>query len=616
MFDQTLQEYLATRVLLADGAMGTYLYARGAEPGRCLEELNVTRPDVVAAVHREYLAAGARLLETNTYSANGVKLERYGLAARVAELNERAAALAREAVGEAEAFVGGSVGPLGAALKPFGYLSEEEARAFFRAQMAGLLEGDVDLAVVETMSSLAEAELALAVWRELTDRPALVSLTFLPDGTTKFGDDVAVAFQTLVRAGADVVGLNCNLGPKETYDLLTERIAAEPPPPNSWFVSAMPNAGYPADDRGRPVYGATPEYFGEYARLFAQAGVRVVGGCCGTTPRHVAAMAEALAEEAAPPPRLAVAAAGPPAERAVVVEAPVERRGLADKLGREFVVTVEVDPPRGPDYGRALEAAARLRDLGVDAVNVADNPLARVRMSSVALAHIIQAEVGLEPILHFTCRDRNLLGLQSELVGAAALGIRTLLALTGDPSEVGDYPKAKSVFDLDSTGLVGLVAKLRSGTDLSGKPIGEPFEMTVGVALNPGAADPARESERLGEKVEAGADFAMTQPFYDPAVWLKFLERYGEPPIPAIVGLLPFRTFRHAQFLHYEVPGIDVPPEALQRMEEAAARGKEAEAAEGVALAREILARVREACAGVYVVPPFGNVDVVAEVLA
>jgi len=616
MPSETLREYLTQRLLLADGAMGTYLYAGGAEPGRGLEELNVTRPDAVLAVHREYLAAGARLLETNTFSANGVKLDRYGLAGRVAELNERGAALAREAVGETEAFVGGSVGPLGAALKPFGYLSPDEARAFFREQMTGLLEGGVDLVIVETMSSLTEAELALAVWRELTDRPALVSLTFLPDGTTKFGDDVAVAFQTLVRAGADAVGLNCNLGPKETYDLLTERVAAEPPPPDSWFVSAMPNAGYPAVDRGRPVYGATPEYFGEYARLFAEAGVRVVGGCCGTTPRHVAAMAEALASQAAPPPRLVGAAVRPPAAEPATPEAPAERRGLADKLGREFVVTVEIDPPRGPDYGRALQAAARLRDLGVDAVNVADNPLARVRMSSVALAHIIQAEVGLEPILHFTCRDRNLLGLQSELVGAAALGIRTLLALTGDPSEVGDYPKAKSVFDLDSTGLVRLVAKLRSGTDLSGKAIGESFEMTVGVALNPGAADPAREAERLREKVAAGADFAMTQPFYDPAVWLEFLERYGEPPIPVIVGLLPFRTFRHAQFLHYEVPGIDVPAEALRRMEEAAARGKKAEAAEGVALAREILARVREACAGVYVVPPFENVDVVAEVLA
>jgi homocysteine S-methyltransferase len=612
--ESTFKDYLGENVVVADGATGTYLYSRGVETGRCLEELNVTRPEVVAAVHREYLAAGARLLETNSFGANGVKLERFGLEGRVVELNARAAAVTREAAG-GEAFVGGSVGPLGAVMKPFGYLTEDEGRALFVDQMTGLLEGGVDLAVVETMSSLAEAELALAVWRELTDLPAVVSLTVLPDGTTKFGDDVVAAFRTLAAAGADVVGLNCNLGPKETYDIIAERVLADPPA-GEWHLSVMPNAGYPATVAGRAVYGATPEYFGEYAPLFAELGVNVVGGCCGTTPRHVEALAKAL-KGVRPGRRQARAAAVTVAEAPVPgpeVQVPVE--SFADKLGRQFVVTAELDPPRGPDYARALAAAAKLRRFGVDAVNVADNPLARVRMSSVALAHIIREEVGLEAILHFTCRDRNLLGLQSELVGASALGIGVILALTGDPSEVGDYPKAKSVFDLDSTGLVRLVDTLRGGTDLSGKAVGDKFNVTVGVALNPGSGDLEREYRRFEEKVEAGADFAMTQPFYDAAVWFDFLDRYGEPPVPVILGLLPFKSFRHAQFLHYEVPGIDVPPAALERMEGAAANGKAAERAEGLALARELLGRVRDACRGIYLIPPPGDFDIVGDVLA
>jgi homocysteine S-methyltransferase len=606
------KEYLARHVVVADGAMGTYLRAKGVEEGRCLEELNVSRPELVAEVHAAYRAAGARLVETNTFAANGVKLSRFRLEGRVAELNERGAAVAREAGGE-EAFVAGAVGPLGAVIKPFGYLGEDEARVFFGEQMAGLLAGGVDLVVIETMSSLAEAQLALAAWRELTDLPAVASLTFLPDGTTKFGDDVAVAFAALLAAGADVVGLNCNLGPKETYDLVVERVIPNPPAREPWYLSVMPNAGYPASVGGRAVYGATAEYFGEYAALFAEAGVNVVGGCCGTTPRHVEAIARAVGGAAPARRAVAIAATG-----AVVAEPapPAPRERFVEKLGRQFVVSVEIDPPRGPDYAHALEAAAGLKELGVDAVNVADNPLARARMSSVALAHIIREETGLEPILHFTCRDRNLLGLQSELVGAAALGIGVILALTGDPSEVGDYPKAKSVFDLDSTGLVRLVHKLRSGADLTDKPIGAPFDMAVGVALNVGAADLARERERFGEKVAAGADFAMTQPFYEARVWLDFLERYGEPARPVILGLLPFKTFRHAQFLHYEVPGIEVPPAALKRMEAAAARGKEAELAEGVAIIRELLAVIKGSCQGVYVVPPFGRYDVVAEILA
>ncbi len=614
MAQTPFREFLANNIVLADGAMGTYLLAQGIDFEQSLAGLILSHPNLVADVHRAYVAAGARLIETNTFAANGAKLERYGLARRTAEVNEKAAALAR-AAGGADIFIAGSVGPLGALVEPFGQLAADEARAFFREQMAGLLAGGVDLVAIETMSSAAEATLALGVWRDLSDLPALVSLTFLPDGTTKFGDELTASLDTLLDAGADVVGLNCNLGPKETYDLITEQLL-----PNltreGWFLSAMPNAGYPTHVADRAVYTATPAYFGEYARLFAELGVNLLGGCCGTTPAHVAAMADALrgmkpARRPARPPRPAPPA--PPRHRAATTAA---AGSFAEKIGKQFVVTVEVDPPRGADYSRALDGAAQLRDVGVDAVNVADNPLARVRMSSVALAHIIHEELGLEPILHFTCRDRNLLGLQSELIGAAALGIGVVLALTGDPSEVGDYPKAKSVFDLDSTGLVRLVNKLRAGADLAGKAIGDPFAMKVGVALNPGKAELEREYERLREKVAAGADFAMTQPFYDAGIWFRFLERFGEPPVPVLLGILPFKNFRHAQFLHYEVPGIEVPPAALARMEAAAARGKEAEHAEGIAIARELVAEVRASCQGIYIMPPFGRFDMVADILA
>jgi homocysteine S-methyltransferase len=578
-----------------------------------LEELNLTLPARVAEVHRAYVAAGARLIETNSFAANGVKLGRFGLELRVPELNRAAARVAREAAGD-EVYVGGSVGPLGAMLKPFGYLTEEAAFELFTEQMEGLLAGGVDLAVIETMSSVSEAAVALAAWRRLTDLPALVSLTALPDGTTKFGDDAGAAFEQLLAAGADVVGLNCNLGPKETYDVVTEVLFTAPWAGGKWWLSVMPNAGYPAQVAGAAVYCATPEYFGEYARLFARLGANVVGGCCGTTPAHTAAMAAALAGETVRAKQ--VTRPAPPPAPARRVEVPLPAPRLAAKLGREFVVTVEVDPPRGIDYGRALEGAALLKAAGVDAVSVADNPMARVRMSSVALAHLLREEAGIEAVLHFTCRDRNLLGLQSELLGAAALGVGAVLALTGDPAEVGDYPKAKSVFDLDSTGLVRLVAKLRRGVDLADKPIGPAFEMKVGVALNPGKADAAAEYERWREKVAAGADFAVTQPFYEPRVWFDFLEAFGPPPVPVLIGVLPFRSFRHAQFLHNEVPGITVPAAALARMEEAAARGKDAELAAGVAIAREILRRVRDACQGVCVMPPGDRFDIVPEVIS
>lgn len=608
-----LSEYLRRNVLLADGAFGTYIASKGIPAGHCLEELNLSRPELVADVHREYTAAGARLIETNSFAANGVKLGRFGLELLVGRLNEAAANIAREAVGD-DVYIGGSVGPLGALIKPFGYLTEDAARELFREQMEGLLAGDVDAAIIETMSSAREAMLAYETWRELTDKPVIVSLTALADGTTKLGDDVVAALGELLAAGADGVGLNCNLGPKETYDLIADNILATPWAVGEWFLSVMPNAGYPARVGENAVYGATPAYFGEYAHLFARLGINILGGCCGTTPAHIAAMAAALATENARPRALTGSAptVTPPLKHREVGTSP---SGFSSRLGREFVVTVEVDPPRGIEYERAAEGAKFLKEAGVHAVNVADNPMARVRMSSVALAHILREEAAVEPILHFTCRDRNLLGLQSELIGAAALGIGAVLALTGDPSEVGDYPKAKSVFDLDSTGLVKLVAKLRAGVDLADKPIGAAFPMKVGVALNLAKALAAGEYDRFLEKVAAGADFAMTQPFYDPRLWYDFRERFGASPVPIVLGILPFKSFRHAQFLHYEVPGIDVPAATLARMEEAAGRGKEAELAAGVDIARELVAALRAAGDGVCIMPPFDRFDIVPRII-
>jgi len=612
---KNILDVLKDEILLADGAMGTYLYWKGVEPEGCLQCVVFDEPELVAGVHGDYVDAGARLIETHTFAANAIKLARFGLEDRVAEMTEAATRIAREAAGP-DVYVAGSVGPLGAMLRPYGNLTINEVRDLFREQISGLAVGGVDCILLETMSSTVECLEALSVAREVTDVPVFCSMTFLPDGTTKFGDNLTTAFRRLLDAGADGIGLNCNLGPKETYDLVAEKLLGGELGGRDFVLSVMPNAGYPTRVEEQTVYVASPEYFKTYAAMFAELGANIVGGCCGTTPEHVKAMNEVIADRA-PISRRPMAATVEVSER--IPHRETRKRAIAggflDKLGREFVSTVELDPPKGVDYDTTFEGARKLQEAGVSAVNIADNPMARVRMSSIALAHILREDVGIEPILHFTCRDRNLLGLQSELIGAAALGISAILALTGDPSEVGDFPKATSVFDLNSTGLVNMVGLLNDGKDLAGNDLGASTEITVGVALNPASKDMEKELSRFREKVDAGADFAITQPFYDPAAWKDWLEFAGEQPIPVIIGTLPLYTYRHAMFIHHEVPGITVPDSTLIRMEAASVNGKEAEADEGVAITLEVLEEIRDLCRGVYVTPPFQKYGIALRVI-
>ena len=612
---KNILDLLKGQVVLGDGAMGTYALEKGLVDGDCKEELNLTRPDDIASIHREYIDAGAQVILSNSFGANRVKLEPFGLESKAGAISEAAARIARQAAG-ANALVAGSVGPIGALLRPYGQLTLSELRDIFKEQIYGLLKGGVDYLQFETSSGIVELLEGLSVAREISDLPVFCSMTFTADGSTALGDDIEVAMRRLLDSGADAIGLNCNLGPKESYDLVRDRVLAGNLPTDDFILTVMPNAGYPNMVDGKPVYPASPVYFAEFAIELIELGVNMLGGCCGTTPKHTKALSRVLRDQRPRPKRITEK----PVETVTVtpeIKPPPEpiSTGFDDKLGKEFVVTVEVDPPRGLGYQKVAEKVRTLKEAGVNAVNIADNPMARVRMSSFALAFILRNEIGIDTILHLTCRDRNLLGLQSDLIGAAALGVNAVLALTGDPSKMGDFPQATSVYDVNSTGLVKMIAELNGGKDLAGNKLNAPTRFKVGVALNIASSDMEKEQIKFAEKLEAGANFAMTQPFYDPDIWLRYLDTYGAPPIPVILGVLPLRTYRHAKFLHNEVPGITVPERILSEMKAASYRSKEEETSTGVRIAREIMARVRDTAQGVYITPPFGKYEVVPMIL-
>lgn len=600
-------ETLEKRVVVADGAMGTLLYARGVAFHHCFDALNLWRPEMVRRVHEDYLEAGAEILETNTFGANRFKLGKHGLEDRVRDIAVAGARIARGVAGD-RAWVAGSVGPLGKPLAPVGVVTPEEAKEAFREQIEALVEGGVDIIILETFSDLRELEVAFAAAKEITDLPIIAQVTITEEGKTIVGDKPHEVARRLEELGASVVGVNCSVGPQVVFDAV-ERIAKAV----GAYVSAMPNAGMPRLVDGRFIYLSSPEYFGEYAVRFVEAGANIVGGCCGTTPEHTRVIARAVAE-LTPRPR-AKRKAETVTVRTVEVEK-VEARPpevatrFAQRLGKEFLVSVELDPPKGIDPSRTLQAAFRLRDAGVDAINIADSPLARPRMSPVALAHLIREHVGIDVILHLSCRDRNLIGLQSELIGAHALGIRTILAVTGDPPVMGDYPHATGVFDVDSIGLVHLISLLNQGLDLTGRPTEEPTSFTVGVGANPAAVNFEREMERLEQKVEKGAQFIFTQPVFDLELLEPFLERAKPLGVPIFLGVLPLRNYRHAEFLHNEIPEMVIPEHLRQRMLKAGDRGLE----EGIAIAREILREAMDRVDGAYLMPPFNRVEMAIEV--
>lgn len=612
-----------SRIVVFDGAMGTMLYSKGVFINQCYDELNVRSPDLVRDIHRAYTKAGAEIIETNSFGANRLKLMQYGLQTQVREINRAAVAIAREVAQEAArpVLVAGSVGPLGVRIEPYGPTSLDEARVHFHEQLEGLREGGVDLFLLETFGDLHEIEQAIRAAREVDrDKPVIAQMTIGADGLTPFGATPEDVARSLDAWGADVIGLNCSVGPQIILEAI-EKMA----PQTKKKLSAQPNAGMPRDIGGRSMYMASPEYMASYARHLVQAGARVVGGCCGTTPEHIRAIAEGVRPLA---PRLAgsgkreavgeapTAVTPPPSRFPLPVSVPLaERSKWGHKIAiSQFVTSVEIVPPRGVDATRMLADVTKLRDAGVDAVNVPDGPRAQSRMGALLTSVIIEQQVGIETVIHYCCRDRNLLGMLSDLLGASAVGLRNLLLITGDPPKMGPYPDATAVFDVDAIGLTNLVANLNRGLDPGGNSIGKPTSFVIGVGVNPAAIDPAHEIKRFEWKVDAGAEFAITQPVFDPDQLERFLRKIEHVRIPVVAGIWPLVSVRNAEFLANEVPGVMVPDEIIARMRRASEKSKEHAVAEGIAIAREMFERVRENVQGVQVSAPFGKVELALQV--
>lgn len=595
-----LRKALAEEILLADGALGTLLVTRGAEPATAKSSLNLSAPELVSEVHEDYVDAGVRVLTTNTWDANRVKLREHDWADSLEKINRAGVRLARAASAGEHTFVAGSVGPLGAMVKPYGSLALSQVREIFEEQMRLLLGEGVDLLILETFGNLLEAAEAVRAARGLSaEIPILAQMTFFGDGRTAFGERATDALRTLVAAGADAVGINCTLGPQETFEVF-QKFAADVAAP----LSAMPNAGYPTLIRGRNVYNASPDYFSEYGLEFIEQGAAVVGGCCGTTPEHIRAMARALSRSTrrrAQPSVTVSAEPIPHAPREEPIETSHLKRRLRDPAA--FTVTVEVEPPKGADCRSSIEGAHYLKTLGVDAVNVTDNPMARLRMSSIAVAALIQRETGADAVVQFTTRDRNVLGIQSDLLGASGLGLKAVLCLGGDPLKIGDYPDGRQVSEVDTLGLLRIARILNAGADLVGNSIGTPTSFAVGCAANPAARDLDLEISKLTAKIDAGATFAQTQPVYDLRALDAFFARPEARRIPVLIGLVPLKSLKQTLYFANEVPGMVVPEQTIVRMRKAADKGPEFEAQEGLAVARELARAISEVARGIHIMP-------------
>ena len=604
-------EELDRRVLVCDGAMGTMLYAKGIFLNRSFDELNLTQADLVAEVHQAYVRAGADVLETNTFGANRIKLGAFGLADRVHAINLQGARIARHAARE-QAYVAGAIGPLGIRIEPWGKTGVDEAQEFFREQARALVEGGVDLFVLETFRDVNEIGAAIRAVKSVCDLPIVAQVTTLEDGNSLDGAAPETFVPDLERLGAHVVGLNCSVGPAAMLETI-ERMAHVA----TVKLSAQPNAGRPREIEGRNIYLCSPEYMASYARRFINSGVRLVGGCCGTTPEHirhikVAVRGLAPAEKKAPSGFIRVEPRVP-APVAEPVARP-EKSRMANGLARgAFVISVELVPPRGFRAEALVEQARQLRIHGVDLVNIPDGPRAGARMSALSVAVLVQQQAGIETILHYACRDRNLLGMQSDLLGAHSMGIRNLLLITGDPPQIGDYPDATGVFDVDSIGLTNVVTRLNRGFDIGGQSIGVPTAFHVGVAANPGALDPDEELRRFEYKVEAGAEFAITQPVFDAQELARFLARVEGFRIPVLAAVAPLESLRHAEFMANEVPGVRVPDGVVERMRRAEASGRAA--AEGLTIAREIAAEIRPLVQGLQITTATGSAETALAVI-
>ncbi|HEU4938055.1 MAG TPA: bifunctional homocysteine S-methyltransferase/methylenetetrahydrofolate reductase [Vicinamibacterales bacterium] len=606
MAKPTFLEAIDQRVLVCDGAMGTMLYAKGIFLNRSFDELNVKEPDLVADVHQAYVRSGADVIETNTFGANRIKLGTFGLADQVHAINLQGARLARHAARE-HVYVAGAIGPLGIRIEPWGKTGVDEAEEFFREQARALLEGSVDLFVLETFRDVNEIGAAIRAVRSVCDLPIVAQVTTEEDGNSLDGAPPESFVPALEYLGAQVVGLNCSVGPAamlETIERMSHVATVK--------LSAQPNAGRPREIEGRNIYLSSPEYMASYARRFIHNGVRLVGGCCGTTPEHIRHIKTAVHELGAQARTDTGARRG---GGRVAVATPLvtpvpraEKSRMANGLSRgAFTVSVELLPPRGFRVDALIERARQLRIHGVDLVNVPDGPRAGARMSALSAAVLVQQQAGVETILHCACRDRNLLGLQSDLLGAHSMGVRNLLLITGDPPQIGDYPDATEVRDVDSIGLTNMVKRLNDGADIGDQTIGAPTAFHIGVALNPAALDPDEELRRFEHKVKAGAEFAITQLVFDPeqlAAFLRTIERFR---IPVLAAIAPLESLRHAEFLANELPGVSVPGAVVDRMRRAEAAGRAA--SEGLTIAREIAAEIRPLVQGIQISPAGDSIE-------
>jgi len=604
------RDRLRDGIVVFDGGVGTYLYEKGIYINTCFDELNLTNPDIVMQVHRDYVNAGADVVETNTYGANRFKLAPHGLDGKVYEINKRGAELA-VAAAAGNALVAGSVGPLGVQIEPLSALSYDEARDVFKEGVRGLLDGGVDLIILETFGLVKELEQALRAVKDLNPQiPVVAQVTVNDDGVLISGAALETFVQGIAGYEVDAIGLNCSIGPRSMLEALEhlKTLTALP-------LSVQPNAGVPQNVGGRYIYMTSPEYIAEYAKRFIQSGASIVGGCCGTNPDHIRAIRRAV--QALQPTRrmdVRVSDLAVQAPEAVKVYERADKSRLSNRLVRgEFVKLVELVSPRGVSPEREIAKARQLHHAGVDGINIPDGPRASARMSALAMAVLIQRDVGIETVLHIACRDRNVIGMQSDLLGAWALGLRNILAVTGDPPKLGNYPDATAVFDVDAIGLVNLINRLNHGLDLASNPIGEPSGFSVGVGVNPGAINLDNELRRLDWKIEAGAEYMITQPVFDLGVLERFMKRVEQIKLPLICGIWPLVSYRNAEFMNNEVPGATVPTDILERMRNAPT--KEAAFAEGVAIAHETFERVRADVAGVQVAAPQGRIDGVTAIL-
>jgi methionine synthase / methylenetetrahydrofolate reductase(NADPH) len=604
-----LRELLATRVLIGDGAVGTLLGERGVGFGHPYARANLSHPDMVAGIHLEYLQAGADVIETNTFAANRFKLEAHDLEERVREVNAEGASLARKAAAAVagagdRALVLGAIGPLGRPLAPVGPVSSEQAKCVFLEQAEALLEGGADALLLETFTDLVELRLAYRAVEDL-GVPVLAYKTFVEDGETLAEGLPEMAAREISSWGAELTGANCTVGPQRMVEIIAQ-MADEVGP-----VAALPNPGLPQLVGGHIRFRGDVDHFAGYGVELAAAGARLVGGCCGTTPAHVRALSEALrdfrVEGKVSRPRVDIV------ERARQAEVPAKPVSeFAERLNTGFAVTVEVDLPRGNEITQVVEAARRLKERGVHAIDISDGARARLRMHPVAAARIVQDEAGIEVVAHISCRDRNIIGLQADLLGAAALGVKNILAVTGDPAQIGDYPEATSVFDTDSVGLVHVLSRMNRGEDLAGNPIGEPPGFLIGASFNPTAEDLDGELEKLQRKVGAGADAFWTQPVFEIGALENSLERIGDDGVCVLLGLMPLRSARQAEFLHHEVPGIHIPKRVREKL---AALSPEDAPKYGVEVAQELLALARPLVGGAYIMPPASAPDLAGDVL-